>query len=128
MNDETWDLLEKYQVAYCNVDEPLLPSEIHVTTDFAYFRWHGHGKKIWFDYRYKKEELDPWIPKIKKTAKKVKRVFGYFNNHFHGYAVENCLQVLEMLGVITNDQELAKNKIEEHFNPKLKKSSLDQFF
>ena len=35
MNNETWNLLEKYQVAYCNVDEPLLPPEIHVTADFA---------------------------------------------------------------------------------------------
>ena len=105
-----------------------MPPEVHVTTDFAYFRWHGHGNNPWFDYRYKKEELEPWIPKVKETAGKVKRIYGYFNNHFHGYAVENCLQVLEMLGVITPEQEDAKKKVEEHFNPKLKKSSLDQFF
>jgi uncharacterized protein YecE (DUF72 family) len=128
MREETWPLLEKYEVAYCNVDEPLLPPEVHVTTDFAYFRWHGHGKNPWFDYRYKKEELEPWIQKLKGTAKKVKRIFGYFNNHFHGYAVENCLQVLEMLGALTPAQEEAKKKVEEHFNPKTRKSQLDQFF
>jgi uncharacterized protein YecE (DUF72 family) len=128
MKKETWSLLEKYDVAYCNVDEPLLPPEVHVTTDFAYFRWHGHGKNPWFDYRYKIEELEPWIPKLKQTAKKVKRIYGYFNNHFHGYAVENCLQVLEMLGGLTPEQEEAKKKVGEHFNPKIKKSSLDQFF
>jgi uncharacterized protein YecE (DUF72 family) len=128
MREETWSLLEKYDVAYCNVDEPLLPPEVHVTTDFAYFRWHGHGKNPWFDYQYKTEELDPWIPKLKETATKVKKIYGYFNNHFHGYAVENCLQVLEMLGVLTKEQEEAKKKVEEHFNPKMKKSQLDQFF
>jgi hypothetical protein len=31
-----------------------------------------------------------------------------------------------MLGVLTPEQERAKEKVEEHFNPKLKKSSLDQ--
>jgi uncharacterized protein YecE (DUF72 family) len=128
INKETWPLLEKYNVAYCNVDEPLLPSDVHITTDFAYFRWHGHGRNPWFDYRYKKDELEAWIPKLKETSEQVKRVFGYFNNHFHGYAVENCLQVLEMLGMLTSEQEKAKNKVEEHFNPKLRKSSLDQFF
>jgi uncharacterized protein YecE (DUF72 family) len=128
MNEDTWPLLEKYNVAYCIVDEPLLPPEVHVTTDFAYFRWHGNGKNPWFNYRYKPEELKPWIPKIKQTSKKVNRIYGYFNNHFHGYAVENCLQVLEMLGVLTKEQEKAKKKINEHFNPKMKKFSLDQFF
>jgi len=33
-----------------------------------------------------------------------------------------------MLEVLTPVQEDAKKKVEEHFNPKLKKSSLDQFF
>jgi uncharacterized protein YecE (DUF72 family) len=128
MNKETWKLLESYNVSYCNVDEPLLPPEVHITTDFAYFRWHGHGSNPWFDYRYEKDELKPWIPKLKATAGKVKKIFGFFNNHFHGYAVENCLQVLEMLGLLSPEQILTKNKIEKHFNPKLKKSCLDQFF
>ena len=128
INNATWPLLEKYRVAYCNVDEPLLPPEVHVTTDFAYFRWHGHGESPWFDYRYSPDELELWVPKLKKASSKVKKVFGYFNNHYHGYAVENCLQVLEMLGVLSPEQEVAKKKVHEHFNPKTKKSSLDQFF
>ncbi|MEJ2242047.1 MAG: DUF72 domain-containing protein [Candidatus Bathyarchaeota archaeon] len=128
INSDTWSLLEKYHVAYCIVDEPLLPPEVHVTTDFAYFRWHGHGENPWFDYRYSSDELEPWVPKLKNASSKVKKVFGYFNNHYHGYAVENCLQVLEMLGVLTPEQEEAKKNVNEHFNPKTKKSSLDQFF
>jgi hypothetical protein len=43
-------------------------------------------------------------------------VFGYFNNHYHGYAVENCLQVLEMLSVQTPQQEAAKNKVQRYLN------------
>ena len=76
MRDETWELLEKYQVAYTIVDEPLLPPEVHLTANFAYFRWHGRGEKPWFDYLYSKKELEPWIPKVEATAKKVKKVMG----------------------------------------------------
>ena len=82
MRKETWPLLEKYNVAYCNVDEPLLPPEVHITTDFAYFRWHGHGKNPWFDYQYKTEELEPWIPKLKETATKVKKNLRLFQQPF----------------------------------------------
>jgi uncharacterized protein YecE (DUF72 family) len=97
-------------VAYAVVDEPLLPSEVHLTTDFAYFRWHGKGKNPWFDYRYSKEELESWVPKIEEAAVQVKKIYGYFNNHFHGYAPENCLQLIEHLGLLSKDQELAKKR------------------
>lgn len=115
MRQETWDLLRRHRVAYVVVDEPLLPPDVHLTTDFAYFRWHGKGPQLWYDYRYDVEELTPWIPKIQKAAKNVDRVYGYFNNHFHGYAVENCLQVLEMLGKLTPRQREAKARIKAHF-------------
>jgi uncharacterized protein YecE (DUF72 family)/chaperonin cofactor prefoldin len=115
MRKETWTLLEKYRVAYTIVDEPLLPPEIHVTTDFAYFRWHGRGSRPWFDYEYSAEELEPWVPRVKEVTERVERVYGYFNNHYHGYAVENCLQVLEMLGALTSKQTEAKRHVENHF-------------
>jgi len=116
MRPETWDLLTRYWIAYVIVDEPLLPPDVHLTTDFAYFRWHGKGSRLWYDYRYDAQELTPWVPKIKDAAKNVNRVYGYFNNHFHGYAVENCLQVLEMLGKLTPGQREAQTRIKAHFN------------
>ncbi len=128
MRNETWRLLNKYRVAYTIVDEPLLPPEVQVTSDFSYFRWHGHGTRPWFNYRYKLEELKTWVPKMRKVAKGVKKVYGYFNNHFHGYAVENCLQVLEMLGVLTPEQADAKTTVEYYLaRPKIKKPPLEAF-
>ncbi len=115
LKSSTWRLMERYNVAYTIVDEPLLPPEIHVTSDIAYFRWHGKGERPWYNYRYSRKELEPWIPKIKEVSKQTRVVYGYFNNHYHGYAVENCLQVLEMLGVITEAQMEAKKTIEEYF-------------
>jgi uncharacterized protein YecE (DUF72 family) len=129
MRVETWSLLEKYRVAYTIVDEPLLPPEAHLTSDIAYFRWHGHGEKPWYDYRYSVRELEPWIPKLKDVAGKVGKIYGYFNNHYHGYAVENCLQVMEMIGNINAKQAEAKNRVEKHLrdSAKLKNSTLESF-
>jgi len=126
MRNETWKLLKKHKVTYTIVDEPLLPPEIHLTTDTAYLRWHGKGKRPWFNYRYTPEELEPWIPKLKATAKQVKRLYGYFNNHFHGYAPENCLQVLEMLGLIEKTQQEAKEKVKK-YRQRPKQASLEAF-
>ena len=119
---ETFALLKQYGVAYTIVDEPLLPPEVHLTADFAYFRWHGKGEDIWFDYRYSEEELEPWVPKVQEVANNVKKVYGYFNNHYHGYAPENCLQLLEKLGLASENQKKAKDKT------KTKQAQLGSFF
>lgn len=129
MRDETWSLLKKYEVAYTIVDEPLLPPEVEVTSSIAYFRWHGRGSRPWYNYRYKIEELKPWVPKVKEVSQKVEAVYGYFNNHYHGYAVENCLQVLEMLGVLTPEQAKAKQRVEKYLKipARVKKPTIEAF-
>lgn len=119
---ETWKLLKEYKVAYTNVDEPLLPPEVNLTTDFTYFRWHGRGEKPWFDYLYEKAQIDEWVPKVEDASKNVKKVYGYFNNHFHGYAPENCLYLIEKLGVLSEEQKKAKQKVA------VKQSQLASFF
>lgn len=122
MRKETWHLLNKYKVAYANVDEPLLPPDVYLTADFAYFRWHGRGENPWFDYKYSNEELDRWVPSVQSTAEKVKKVYGFFNNHFHGYAPENCLYLIEKLGLLSNQQRIAKKKL------RTKQAGLNGFF
>jgi uncharacterized protein YecE (DUF72 family) len=129
MREDTWALLRKYGIAYAIVDEPLLPPEVHLTASFAYFRWHGRGGRPWYNYRYGQKELEPWVPKVNDAAKNVKTVYGYFNNHYHGYAVENCLQVLEMLGVLTGEQTEAKNRVKDYLRnaEALKESKMEAF-
>lgn len=122
MRSETWELLKEFNVAYTIVDEPLLPPEMHLTTDFAYFRWHGKGEKPWFDYLYSKEELEPWVHKVEEASEKVKKIVGYFNNHFHGYAPENCLFLIEKLGLLSEEQKKAKQRVAK------KQSQLQNFF
>ncbi len=115
LRDETWALLERYNTAYTIVDEPLLPSTVKVTSDLAYVRWHGRGERPWYNYLYEVEELEPWVEKVEKAEKQAAKVFGYFNNHYHGYAVKNCLQFAEMVGKLSEEQREAKESIENYF-------------
>jgi uncharacterized protein YecE (DUF72 family) len=55
---------------------------------------HGKGTKPWFNYKYSQKELEEWVPKVNEVVGKVKKALAYFNNHFHGYAPENALQVM----------------------------------
>jgi hypothetical protein len=59
----------------------------------------------------------------------VETVYGYFNNHYHGYAVENCLQIMEMLGTTNQRQLEAKEKIESYFkrSAEMENSTLEAF-
>jgi uncharacterized protein YecE (DUF72 family) len=114
MREDTWKLLERHNVAYCIVDEPLLPPEVHITADFAYFRWHGRNPRPWYDYHYTEEELAEWVPRVERTQDEVEKVYGYFNNHYHGYAVENCIEILEMLKVAKPEHERVKKRVIRH--------------
>ena len=112
MSMEAFDLLRATGVAYTIVDEPLLPPDLHVTSGMAYLRWHGHGTDPWYNYRYTEEEVKSWVPRVQQVASQAETVYGFFNNHFHGYAPENCLQILGMLGVQTQEQARALKRIE----------------
>ncbi|MEM2905236.1 MAG: DUF72 domain-containing protein [Candidatus Bathyarchaeia archaeon] len=126
LRSETWRLLERYNVAYTAVDEPLLPPEMVYTADIAYIRWHGKGERPWFNYNYSDEELDAWVPRVKEAAEKTKRVFGYFNNHFHAYAPKNALEFLEKLGKASPGQVKVKESIQAYIAAKEAKLSPEE--
>ena len=110
LREEVWKLLRSRNVANVIVDEPLLPPDTVVTADFAFIRWHGRGSRPWYNYRYGEEELKKWIPKVKDVTSRVERTYGYFNNHFRGFAVENSLKMIGLLGVSAPEQDEALAK------------------
>ena len=57
-----------------------------------------------------------WLPKVKEVEGSIKTAYGYFNNHFHGYAVENALSILKMLDKLTPAQEEALKRARIHLN------------
>ena len=111
---DTWTLLKKHNVAYCIVDEPLLPPDVQITADYAYFRWHGRGTRPWYDYHYSEKELAEWVPRIEAAKERVDKIYGYFNNHYHGYAIENCIEILEMLHAAKPEHHQVKERIIRH--------------
>lgn len=105
------ELLRKHNIANVIVDEPLLPPDVNITADFSVVRWHGRGTRPWYNYRYGDAELDAWKPKVDEISKKTKKVYGYFNNHFHGFAVENALKMLEKVGGASPQHEEVLKKV-----------------
>lgn len=94
------DLLREFRLSTTIVDEPLLPVDLTLTNpEVAYVRWHGHGPSTWYDYRYSREELRAWVPRLQEVAGQAKLLLGFFNNHFRADAPTNALELEEMLGL-----------------------------
>jgi uncharacterized protein YecE (DUF72 family) len=132
LESNTWTTLAKYNVAYCAVDEPLLPPEVHITSDLGYIRWHGRGQELWYDYRYTSSQLTDWLPRIREVSTNTKQTIGIFNNHFRGYAPENCIQMMKMLGLADEKHEATLKRIQDHIDGKAPSASdtrmtLDRF-
>lgn len=115
IQEETFKILRSYRIGYCIVDEPLLPPLLEVTSNLVYIRWHGRGERPWYYYEYREDELKEWKEKIDSIKDKAEVLYGYFNNHFRGYAPKNALQMLKILGVANDKQERALNKILRYF-------------
>jgi len=108
-------LLSKYNVSNTIVDEPLLPIDLNVTSkEFAFVRWHGRGEKLWYNYKYSGEEVKPWVARVKEVSSKVKTTYGYWNNHFSAFAIENALTLLEGLGAATELQEKTLERVKDY--------------
>ena len=75
-----------------------------VTADHAFIRLHGCNPKFWYNYLYKKEELEPWVKKVNQIGKKAKKVRVYFNNHYTSKAVINAFQFKEMTGTLSDNE------------------------
>jgi uncharacterized protein YecE (DUF72 family) len=128
-----WEMLKHYNVAGVTTDSPDpklgFLSNISVTADHAFIRFHGRNQGYWYNYSYDKAELEPWAAKVKKMQKdpEVKRLRIYFNNHYGAKAVENALQFKEMLGEeLTSEQKAAKDGIRQTLvNLKSQKKIMD---
>ncbi len=111
---EALDLLKKYKVANTITESPIeFLSKLAITTPtHSYVRWHGRGKKIWYDYTYSEQELQEWIPKLKELEEKTDILYAYFNNHYRADAPYNTLQLLRMREELSEPQDKVLKRIE----------------
>lgn len=109
-NERMLKVLRDNGLALCCVDEPRLPGLFPPltasTTDFSYFRFHGRNSHDWwgskpgrdrYDYEYTDDELDEWVPGIRKVAGEVGDSYIYMNNCHMGKAARNARQLRRKL-------------------------------
>lgn len=100
-------LMEEQGVAWVMIDEPRFKTSIrHVplTSDTAYFRFHGRNYKNWwrhgesedrYNYLYTPDEQRHMAQDVREVASKTSETYAFYNNHFGAKAVVNAVQ-LEM--------------------------------
>jgi uncharacterized protein YecE (DUF72 family) len=114
----SWDRASFYQflrdggIGFCNVDQPQVSYSIgptkKVTGKVGYLRLHGRNVKEWFregagrdaryDYLYNEFELFELSERIRQISKEAEEVYVITNNHYHGKAVCNALELKAKLG------------------------------
>jgi uncharacterized protein YecE (DUF72 family) len=103
--------LKENNVAWVQVDEPKFRSsvarEIPLTSDMAYFRFHGRNAETWwrgdsetrYQYLYSSEEINELARRVKAATEQAKLTFAFFNNHWQGYAPRNAIDMMRTLGL-----------------------------
>jgi uncharacterized protein YecE (DUF72 family) len=93
-NDECYELL-RGRAAFCSVDGLGMPTDLVVTDEILYLRFHGKR----YDSLYADDELREYAVRIKSTTVDhgIKRIYIYFNNDMNGYAVLNARTLKEIL-------------------------------
>jgi uncharacterized protein YecE (DUF72 family) len=105
----TASLLRENNVSWVKIDEPKFKTsvaeEVPVTSDMAYFRFHGRNAENWwtgdtetrYNYLYSPKEIKELTDKVRATADQARLVFAFFNNHWRGYAPRNAVDMMKDL-------------------------------
>jgi uncharacterized protein YecE (DUF72 family) len=95
--EEVYGLLRSRDAALVIGDHLERPFQTHeLTAAWTFVRFHyGHRGR---NGNYSPRELEEWAERIEAWRKSVD-VYAYFNNDWHGYAVENAKGLKERLGL-----------------------------
>jgi uncharacterized protein YecE (DUF72 family) len=88
-DEETYGILKRHGCALVIAQSERYPQAPYVpAAPFLYVRLHGPGAL--FASSYSRDQLAEWAARIKEWLTETKSVHVYFNNDFHGYAIENA--------------------------------------
>jgi len=127
-----WELLKHYNIAAVLTDSPepdklQFLSEPIVTANHSFIRWHGRQVKPRYNYLYSRDELRPWVDKVKRISLETPVVRGYFNNHYGARAVVNAIEFKGMLGNTLSEREnTIKENARNFFFETSRQSTLDK--
>jgi len=88
-NQQVYDLLKKYNVAFCIYELEYHQTPEVITANHMYIRLHGPEKK--YEGSYSTEDLSNWAKKCQRWISDGKDIYFFFDNDQNGYAVENAL-------------------------------------
>lgn len=89
-----YELLKKYNCAFCIYELEHHLSPLEVTADFVYVRLHGPGNK--YQGSYTDTALKKWARQCRKWQEKGKDVYIYFDNDQAGFAAFNAKRLKEL--------------------------------
>jgi uncharacterized protein YecE (DUF72 family) len=92
---EIYELLRRYNAAFCIFDIDGFQSPVVVTADFAYIRLHGPGGR--YQGSYSHASLRRWAEQIREWLKRLKAVYVYFDNDQSGYAPQNAFELKKLV-------------------------------
>jgi len=94
-DERVYLVLEEHNAAFCiyELDRRFSPKQ--VTADFIYIRLHGPGGA--YQGSYTTQELSGWKGALSTWSGQGKEIFCYFDNDQAGYAVQNALELKNML-------------------------------
>ncbi len=93
---EILELLRKHASAMVIAHSQRYPQASYApTAPFVYLRLHGPGAL--FASEYSEKDLCEWAARIRKWLEASRKVYVYFNNDFHGYAVKNARTLAALL-------------------------------
>ncbi|MFO7841319.1 MAG: DUF72 domain-containing protein [Fidelibacterota bacterium] len=90
-NRDVYALLEESNIAFCTVSGLDMPGEQVVTSDLAYYRFHGRH----YSTQYSELEIKEFAARMKDLQGE--KIFAYFNNDNNAYAVKNAQQLMKEL-------------------------------
>ena len=98
VHDDVFDLLTRYQAAYCVMSGAGLPCVLRATAPVVYVRMHGPDPHHLYGGSYQDADLRWWADRVREWAAMGKDVYVYFNNDGDGNAVRNALTLLNIVG------------------------------
>jgi uncharacterized protein YecE (DUF72 family) len=92
--DSVYELLRQHNTGWVINDSPHFPSTEVVTADFVYVRFHGPDRL--YASSYSLADLKVWAETISRFLES-HDVYGYFNNDYHGFAIANARDLIELV-------------------------------
>jgi len=108
-------MFNENNVSWVRIDEPKfrfsLATDIPLTSDVVYFRFHGRSRETWWDgdnetrykYLYSPDEINELARNVETAVAQSKLSFAFFNNHWQAYAPRNAIDLQRALNIPDKD-------------------------